>query len=219
MKILNGLYAFFWNDPTDNNCNTYLISNKMNVLVDPGHDHHFGYVLNGLSEISLGIEDIDVVFVTHGHPDHIEAVSRFKDTSAIVMISEVEKGFIRELAVRYPGQPDIVDLEPDILLREGCFKAGDMNFQVVHTPGHSPGSVCLQWRDRNVLFTGDLVFNQGIGRTDLPGGDGHTLRESIERISELEIDYLLPGHGEPILGRNNIKNNFDDIERTWFAYL
>ena len=108
---------------------------------------------------------------------------------------------------------------PDIMLREGELNVGHLNFQVIHTPGHSPGSVCLYWPDKKVLFTGDVVFDQGVGRTDLPGGSGENLKESIRTLSRLEVDYLLPGHGEPISGRDLVIANFSDIEGTWFAYL
>ena len=98
-------------------------------------------------------------------------------------------------------------------------KIGDFGFQVIHTPGHSPGSICLYWPDRKVLFTGDVVFYQGVGRTDLPGGNGEDLKASIKRISQLEVDYLLTGHGNVVSGRDLVKANFSEIERVWFAYL
>jgi glyoxylase-like metal-dependent hydrolase (beta-lactamase superfamily II) len=94
-----------------------------------------------------------------------------------------------------------------------------LTFQVIQTPGHSPGSVCIYWPDKKVLFTGDVAFNQGIGRTDLPGGDGQELKESIKRISLLDVEYLLSGHGDILSGREKVKANFGDIEEMWFPYL
>jgi hydroxyacylglutathione hydrolase len=70
-----------------------------------------------------------------------------------------------------------------------------------------------------VLFTGDLVFNQGIGRTDLPGGNGETLKESIQKISGLDVSLLLTGHGDVVSGREAVRENFRMIEDYWFAYL
>jgi len=64
-----------------------------------------------------------------------------------------------------------------------------------------------------------VVFNQGVGRTDLPGGDGQALKESIRTLSRLEVEHLLPGHGDPISGRDLVKSNFADIERVWFEYM
>ena len=70
-----------------------------------------------------------------------------------------------------------------------------------------------------MLFTGDTVFYQGIGRTDLPGGDGEQLKDSIKKISRLDVEYLLPGHGTILSGNDRIKANFKDIERMWFGYI
>ena len=64
-----------------------------------------------------------------------------------------------------------------------------------------------------------MAFNQGIGRTDLPGGDGQELKKSIKRISLLDVEYLLSGHGDILSGREKVKANFRDIEEMWFPYL
>ncbi len=91
--------------------------------------------------------------------------------------------------------------------------------QVIHTPGHSPGSVSLYWHEKKALFTGDVVFKQGVGRTDLPGGNGEILKESIKRLSHLDVEEMLPGHGEIVSGGELVKTNFQEIERLWFADL
>ena len=85
---------------------------------------------------------------------------------------------------------------PDRLLREGdTIEAGTLSFQVLHTPGHTPGGICLL--GHGVLFSGDTLFNQGIGRTDLPGGDMETLMRSLEEVvMPLDDDLVVyPGHG------------------------
>ena len=108
---------------------------------------------------------------------------------------QIELEFIKKQASHYGESMGLSDFAPDILLQEGDLNVGDLRFQVIHTPGHSPGSVCLYWSDKKVLFTGDVVFNQGVGRTDLPGGNGQKLKQSILTISRLDVDYLLSGHG------------------------
>ena len=105
------------------------------------------------------------------------------------------------------------------LLQEGDLRVGNVNFQVTHTPGHSPGSMCLYWTETKALLTGDVVFNQGIGRTDLPGGDGEKLKESINMISRLDVDYLFTGHGDIVAGPERVQSNFEEIKRVWFAYI
>jgi glyoxylase-like metal-dependent hydrolase (beta-lactamase superfamily II) len=219
MKILDDLHAFLWLNPTANNCNTYFIDAEKRILVDPGHYHLFSHVQEGLSRLSVSSEEIDIVIITHGHPDHMEAVRTFVDTAALIAVSAAEMGFIKGVAHHHREALGLSDFKPHILLHEGELHVGNVNFQVIQTPGHSPGSICLYWSDRKVLFTGDVVFDQGIGRTDLPGGNGRALKESIKSISRLDVEYLLPGHGEIVSGREAVKANFTDIERMWFPYL
>jgi hydroxyacylglutathione hydrolase len=219
MKIFDNLHAFLWLSPSANNCNAYLINADKKILVDPGHYHLFSHVRDGLSGLSLSPQDIDLVIITHGHPDHMEDVKVFANTSTLIAVSSIEMDFIKTVAPHYGDALGIPDFEPDFLLQEGNLNVGEIEFQVIHTPGHSPGSICLYWTGKKVLFTGDVVFNQGIGRTDLPGGDGQELKESIKRISLLDAEYLLSGHGDILSGREKVKANFEDIERMWFPYL
>ena len=100
-----------------------------------------------------------------------------KEATVFAMNAE-EHRFISELAGQYWKIP-----EPLFFLREGDLIIGEHSFEVIATPGHSPGSICLYWPAKKALFTGDLVFNQSIGRTDLPGGNGSMLKESVKRIS------------------------------------
>jgi hydroxyacylglutathione hydrolase len=219
MKLFETLHAFLWMDPTTNNANTYLINSKRKILVDPGHYHLFRMVRENLEKLSISPSDIDLVIITHAHPDHMEAVRAFVGTSTLIVFSALEHPFVKAVASRFDTGPGVMELEPDILLQEGTLEVGDLTFQVYHTPGHSPGSVCLYWSEKKALFTGDVVFNEGIGRTDLPGGNGENLKESIRKLARLDIDYLLPGHGQILSDPNLVRANFDEIERVWFPYL
>ncbi len=219
MKIIDELHAFIWASATANNCNSFFINHDKKILIDPGHRHLFGHVTDELAELSLTPDQIDVVIITHGHPDHIEGLSDFVGTSTLIAISEAEMAFIKKTAPHYGEALGVSNFEPDILLQEGDLEIGDLHFEVIHAPGHSPGSVCLYWPENKVLITGDVVFNQGIGRTDLPGGSGEQLKDSIRRLSKLDVEYLLPGHGDIVRGRDAVKGNFEGIESYWFAYL
>lgn len=219
MELFDNLHAFLWLNPTANNCNAYLIIGDKNILVDPGHYALFDHVRTELERLSISTQDIDIVMITHGHPDHLEGVKIFASTSTLIAIHKIEMDYIRNVTPHYGEALGISNFEPDILLQEGSLKIGDLNFEVIHTPGHSPGSFCIYWPAKKVLFTGDVVFNQGLGRTDLPGGQGQQLKDSIKRLSHLEVDYLLPGHGDIIVGRERVGANFADIQRMWFGYL
>jgi glyoxylase-like metal-dependent hydrolase (beta-lactamase superfamily II) len=213
MKIFDGLHAFIWRIHTQNNCNTYLIDGDMKILIDPGHVHLFDNVRKNLNAIGVSPDRIDLVIATHGHPDHLEAVKGLGKLTMFAMSAE-EYRFICEIAGQYFKIP-----EPHFFLKEGDLTIGKERFDVIATPGHSPGSICLYWPAKKALFTGDLVFNQSIGRTDLPGGNGRMMKESIEKISRIDIDYLLCGHGEIVAGKKEVKANFDRIKNYWFDYL
>ncbi|MGZ3608426.1 MAG: MBL fold metallo-hydrolase [Syntrophales bacterium] len=213
MKILDGLYAFIWKVNTQNNCNTYLIDGELKILIDPGHKHLFEYVRRNLAALNISPDQIDLAIVTHGHPDHLEAVEGL-DKATMFAMNEEEHRFISELAGKYFKIP-----EPLFFLREGYLTIGEQRFEVIATPGHSPGSICLYWLEKKALFTGDLVFRESIGRTDLPGGNGGMLKESVKKISQMDIEYLLCGHGEIVAGRKEVQANFQKIKDYWFNYL
>jgi len=212
-KVCEGLIAFIWQNYQENNCNTYLIDTDMRILIDPGHRHLFDHVLRGLNALGIQLTGIDVVLITHAHPDHLEGISLFKKPTLFTMGLD-DYRLMKDLA-----GPSLQMPEPDFFLREGDLKLGSRHFQVIASPGHSPGSVCIYWPDKKALFTGDVAFFQGIGRTDLPGGDGALLKESIRRIAALDVEYLLTGHGNVVAGKDKVEANFRMIEDYWFDYL
>ena len=221
MKIFDQLHAFIWESMTVNNCNTYFIDGPSRVLIDPGHLNLFGHVKAGLANLGVGVEDIGMVFCTHAHPDHIEAVRLLKKKSTQFAIHETEWQFVqgmkKQIMAAFGFDPDF--MTPESFLKEGDISINGLEFHVLHTPGHSPGSVSLYWPEQKALFTGDLVFKEGIGRTDLPGGNGELLKKSIKRLADLEIEWVLPGHGEIISGIEAVKANFSEIENYWFKYI
>lgn len=219
MNIADDLHAFLWLDPTTNNANTYFINREKKVLIDPGHFAAFGHVRDHLARLSLTPENIDLVIVTHAHPDHMEAVQIFTPSSTIIALSHLEMAYLKGMAPHYTAAMGLADFEPQILLQEGNLIVDSMVFQVIHAPGHSPGSICLYCPEMKALFSGDVVFSQSVGRVDLPGGDGEALKQSIRKVSQLDAEHLLPGHGEVLSGRQRVKANFDDIESVWFGYL
>ena len=107
----------------------------------------------------------------------------------------------------------------DLYLQEGEVKLGVQNPSGFSYARAFPGSISLYWPEKKALFTGDVVFPMGVGRTDFPGGDGTLLRQSIERLARLDAEWLLSGHGEVLKGKRNVQRNFSYIRTNYFDYL
>jgi len=213
MRLSDDLFAFPWQSLTSNNCNSYLINGPFKILIDPGHQHLFAQLQDSLESMDIQLRDIDLIIATHIHPDHVEAAQSFSSMSTMVTMHEIEYGYFKETLSR------TYDFEPDFLLRQGLLKAGDAELEVIHAPGHSPGSICVYWPSHKALFAGDVIFEQGVGRTDLPGGSGEQLKNSIKRLSALNIELLLPGHGDIIKGKEEVARNFSLIEKVYFGLI
>ena len=91
-----------------------------------------------------------------------------------------------------------------------------MSIEVLLTPGHSPGSICLYLEEQKILVSGDVVFAGSVGRTDFPGGSPSLLRQSVDRLSQLDVEYLVPGHstemGNILVGKEKVNHNFYTIK-------
>ena len=221
MKVFKNLHAFIWQSMTINNCNAYLIDGPARVLIDPGHSRLFDHVEQGLDQLGLAIGDIDLIICTHAHPDHIEAVQLFKDIPTRFTLHEDEWQWAATIGKQMSAAfgIDMDALLPDFFLKEGNLSIDDLELNIFHTPGHSPGSITLYWPSQKALFTGDLIFKEGLGRTDLPGGNGSKLKESIRRLTDLDVECLLPGHGEIIMGAEKVRKNFAELEQFYFKYV
>ncbi len=219
MKVTDGLHAFLWTSPSANNCNTYLIDGPARILIDPGHLHLFEHVEVQLRVLGIEISDIDLVLVTHAHPDHFEAARLFKNQPAVFAVSLEDWRMIQEIGKHMGPMFDLDAYTPDFLLGPGNLDLKGIRLEVIPSPGHSPGSVALHWPARKALFTGDVLFRDSLGRTDLPGGNGGALKQSIKALEPLDLELLLPGHGEILSGGAQVRSNFKRVEEFWFSYI
>ena len=177
--------------------NTYIVehvASRQAAVVDPGDEGE--EILDRLAERGITLEKI---LLTHGHFDHVGAVRTLKErTGAKIHIHADDAGRMRT-AGRQGGMFGLHVEDPpapDVLLREGDRVAlGDQGFQVLHTPGHTPGHVTFL--SGEMAFVGDLIFAGSIGRTDLPGGSFDDLIRAVrEKIFVLpDRTVLFPGHG------------------------
>ena len=153
------------------------------VLVDPGFDAE-----QILDTVRSHGKTVEAVFLTHGHFDHIGGVKEIaRQTGCKVYIHQADLGLPSQLTVGTVPATDHYT-EGDTVTAAG------LTFTVMHTPGHTPGGVCLLCE--NAMFAGDTLFAGTCGRTDLPGSSPKQMRESLARLAKLEEDYrVLPGHG------------------------
>lgn len=221
MKLDSDLYAYPWTNMQENNCNSYLIGGDVPILIDPGHQHLVKHLITQLEKDKNRFEDIRLIIATHVHPDHFEASQTFSRAGVLMAMHAEEEKFMKEVGREFyrAYSMEMPDIQVGFFLNEGDLKLGSKTFQVLHTPGHSPGSISLYWPEKKALFTGDAVFSMGVGRTDFPGGDGNLLRESIEKLARLDAEWLLSGHGEVIRGKRKIEQNFGYIRANFFEYL
>jgi glyoxylase-like metal-dependent hydrolase (beta-lactamase superfamily II) len=204
VAIPNGMFAqncFLAVDDTAGEC----------AIVDPGEEA--GLILHKVRE--TGARPV-AVWLTHAHLDHVLGAGRVAaETGVPIWLHPADRPLydgVPEQAAWFglPGPPRLPP--PDRAFVPGePVRVGGLEFDVRHTPGHSPGSVCLVATAHGVVFAGDVLFAGSIGRTDLPGGDFETLMDSIERelLSLPDATIVYSGHGpETTIGHERRANPF-----------
>lgn len=219
MRLVNNIFAYIW-EGQDNNCNSYVLARAINdqkhVIIDPGHiktsgtqENAIQILLTKMGQDGINPKDIGLVILTHAHPDHVESAMALRaQLAAKVALHKAD-------LPAYQQMRGVVD----IFLEEGeiNFISSQRNsLEVFHTPGHTVGHISLYSSQSKALFAGDLIFYRSIGRSDLPGGDPEALKESVLKVSKLDIEYVLSGHpyGHPgvLEGHEEVRENFDFIK-------
>jgi len=174
--------------------NAYLVDRSM--LIDVGMDA--GSIISELRRyIQPG--ELKTIILTHCHYDHTGGAGEVAETfGAKVAIHKDDASLLGNAQASASSMfgEKALSIVPDILLKGGEF-FGEL--EVIHTPGHTPGCICLYGAGAKVLFSGDTVFQDGgFGRTDLFGGSTVQLVRSIERLSHLDVRAMYPGHGDAV---------------------
>lgn len=191
--------------------NCYIIGcekTKFGAVIDPGDDAPL--IIDAIQRHQFHIQ---YILLTHGHVDHLAHVVKIKKETGAAFLMHPDDAFLLKglfaqalmFGLPNPGNP-----RPDRFVSDGEEIAlGTLKINVLHTPGHSPGSVTYQIEDK--LFVGDLIFSGSIGRTDLPKGDFQTLIDSVRtKIFTLPDETIIyPGHGpETTVGQEKATNPF-----------
>ncbi len=201
-RITAGIYA----------TNCYVIgcdNTKQGVIVDPGGD--FERIMRTAAKNGL---DIKYIILTHGHFDHIGALKQVKEqTKAPVAIHREDAYMLQDpdKSLANPAGESQGTDAADILLKDGdLLEVGDLTMEIIHTPGHTTGGICIKIGDE-MLISGDTLFADSVGRTDLPGGDYDALIRSIKtKLMPLDEDMkVYPGHGgATTIGKEKKTNPF-----------
>ncbi len=182
--------------------NTYLCvddSVKKGFIVDPG-----GASKPMENYIKSNGYEIEYIILTHGHGDHICGVLHYKELYNAPIVGHREDGFLfgdakENLSLQFVGKS--IEFAPDVYVKDGdTLKVGGMELNIMHTPGHTPGGISILVD--NVVFSGDTLFADSIGRTDFKGGSFPVLKKAIhDKLFVLPDDtFVLPGH----MGTTNI---------------
>jgi hydroxyacylglutathione hydrolase len=230
IKITDNLNCYIWQG-MGNNCNSILFNNVLNggkshLLIDPGHinnefrENCFENLAKAMEKDGFSVADISLIANTHSHTDHCEANEFLsRDNNINITMSEAEEKFRHADGKKLDAMFGIKtpQFKTTSFLQEGTFDLdeGKIQLELLLAPGHSPGSICFYWPVKKILITGDVVFYGSVGRTDFPGCNGTALKNSIERLSHLDVEILIPGHstemGSVIEGKQNIERNFQAI--------
>jgi hydroxyacylglutathione hydrolase len=220
MKLANNLFSYPEQGGLD--CNTYVFTGKPGIIIDPGNPEFLAPRLDAMREDGIAPGDIGVIVNTHLHIDHSAANQAFKEISgAKILLHPIQQQNYRAVVIdgaRMFGMTP-PEFKWDGALEDGRLNVGGIELELIEAPGHSPECICFYQREAKVLVCGDVIFEMNTGRVDLPGGDGDTLKMSIEALARLDIEYLLPGHMGIVAGAARVAANFDFIRSNVFPWL
>lgn len=161
--------------------NVYLLKiNRENILIDTSSYENRDELISDLESLDIKPSDINIILLTHNHWDHIQNLDLFKNSNLSINVYGSKEDFKNE---EFPGIKDIKQIEsvfPEL--------------KIIETPGHTPGCICIYLEKERILFSGDTLFHKGVGRTDFPESSPKKMRESLDKLDNIDYKTLCPGH-------------------------
>jgi len=238
-KISEGIYFIKGQDEIIPDSHTYVLgipgSGDLSII-DPGLTGKGKYKINAMLDGGIDLSSVKRIILTHSHFDHIGCLSEIKKfvPQAELWVHEneaqpLEDGddkivygmemFKNMCIAQYNIASDAFRFQVDKKLKGGeNLNIGDMKWEVLFIPGHSPGSIGLYHKSKKVLIPGDVVYSDyAIGRFDLYGANSSDLKESLFRLATLEVDILLPGHNQVVMDLPS--GYISNTAKQWANYL
>jgi glyoxylase-like metal-dependent hydrolase (beta-lactamase superfamily II) len=220
MKLVNNLYCYPERGMMD--ANVYVLKGNPGIIFDTGMASSVPARAADMKKDGIDPGDIGIIVNTHLHIDHSIGNESFKALSgAKIALHPAQKENYQLIVIdgtRLLGTEPI-EFKEDFLIEKDRLKVDNLEIECIPCPGHSPDSICYYLRKEKVLICGDVLFEMNTGRVDLPGGSADELRQSIDSLSKLDIELLLPGHMNPVAGVDNVKRNFQYIQQNIFPWL
>ena len=207
-------------------CNTWVIKGNpvptAGIIFDPGNINYISRLASDMNKDGIDPKAIGIIVNTHLHIDHSSGNESFKVLSgAKIALHPVQKENYHLVVI--DGTRDLgdepIEFKEDFLIKDNRLNAAGLDIECIPAPGHSPDCVCYYIRQDKILICGDVLFEMNTGRVDLPGGSAPELIKSIDALSKLDIELLLPGHMGPVLGAANVQRNFDYIKTNIYPWL
>ena len=209
-EIMPKIYVFF---SPNQGSNSYLLAGEKLVLIDTGLGETAPLLEDSLQKLGFSLGDVALIWHTHGHADHFSA--DFPFAKAEVKMHEFDAEYVNSgdsaFTCSHLFQPSELPKITGFLKHGQEISIKPFSIKVLLTPGHTKGSVCFYEENLKVLFSGDTLFEGNCGRFDLASGSIDELIDSLEMLSKLEIELLLPGHGPALKGAEANQKNLSAV--------
>jgi len=212
-EIFPNIFAFI---PSNGGSNCFLLRGKKEiVLIDSSTRDNVGALISGFERIGIEPVEVTLIIHTHGHADHFGCDALFPNAKIAMHESDARKinaGLTDFACLQFFPETELPKVS-FFLKDKQELDLGKMKLKVIHSPGHTGGSICLLLEPGEILFSGDCLFVKGFGRTDLASGNAQKLVESLKKLQKIGFKALFPGHGAVLLGKDKNRLGLEFLKK------